>query len=508
MLRARSNRRPVAVAVGAVLAASTAILIAPADPALAVGTPHLKVTGVGHHSFTVAVSGTSGRFKLYAAQTIKGVAVANFGTAESSSWTHSHHVTITGLKYSIHPYYYRLIAESGGHHAYSVTEGPVGLAPSKPTNLNLTGTGVLSLNWDSGAATGYQVVQATNAGLTEHRKVYTLHGLDQQFTPYGLTPGTPYFFAVRARNRTTSSGLTPPVSGTPSASQQAVSVMTYNVREARLDGQSEGGGTVAPWAQRKVPAAELIKSAHPDFVMLEEAASFAPTSPTRQVDDLRDQLNSDGVKYDLAVTEIPPPQKHYHRTGVYILYNPDNYRPVGRGDHWALGESRWAVYQAFGKVGSNSKVLMVAFHLLVGVHPGYDAKRQAEVESMLQQAHSYNSSHGNLPIIYGGDTNSQAFVHKNGSTRHEFDGARAAFRAEGIDGASDAAQSRTHAKFNSGNGYKRRPPRNGIYLDDLFAPPGVAVSSWKMLLKLRHGKFVGTIPSDHNPIVATMHYPA
>jgi hypothetical protein len=28
-----------------------------------------------------------------------------------------------------------------------------------------------------------------------------------------------------------------------------------------------------------------------------------------------------------------------------------------------------------------------------------------------------------------------------------------------------------------------------------------------MLLKLRHGKFVGTIPSDHNPIVATMSYP-
>jgi hypothetical protein len=509
MLRAHANRRSVVAAAGAALAVTGAMMIAPTDAALAVSTPHLKVVDVGHHSFTVAVTGTSGRFKLYAAHRIRGVAVANFGSAKSSKWTHSKHVTISGLKYSTRPYYYRVVAESGGHHAYSLTEGPVGLAPRKPTNLSISSPhGALSLEWDSGAATGYQVVQSTDAGFHANRKVYTLHGLDKQFTPYGLSKGTTYFFKVRARNLTAKSGLTAAVSGTPSADQQPVTVMTYNVKEARLDGQSEGGNTVAPWAQRRVPAAELIKSAHPDFVMLEEAASFAPpSSTTRQSEDLRDELERQGVDYKLASTEIPPPQPHYHRTGVYILYNPAKYAAVGNGDHWALGESRWAVYQIFRNVNTNSRVLMVAFHLLVGDHDGYDAKRQAEVESMLQQANAYNASHGNLPIIYGGDTNSQAFVHKNGKTRHEFDGARAGFRAHGIDEASFAATSHTNAKFNSANGYRTKPPKLGIYLDDLFAPPGVAVSDWKMLLKLRHGKFVGTIPSDHNPIVATMSYP-
>jgi hypothetical protein len=266
---------------------------------------------------------------------------------------------------------------------------------------------------------------------------------------------------------------------------------------------------VAPWAQRGVAAAGLIQSAHPDFVMVEEAAAFVPSSSTtRQVEDLRGKLKSQGVDYDLADTEIAPPQPHYHRTGVYILYNPANYEAVGNGDHWSLGESRWAVYQIFRNVNTNSRVLMVAFHLLVGDADGNDAKRQAEVEKMVQQATSYSAAHGNVPIIYGGDTNSQAFVHKNGQTRHEFDGAREGFRAHHINDASFAAQSRTNAKYNSANGYKTTPPKLGIYLDDLFAPPGIAVSDWKMLLKLRNGKFVMPIPSDHNPIVATMYYPA
>jgi hypothetical protein len=509
MLRARPNRRTTAVAAAAALAASGVTLIAPAEAAFAVDTPHLKVVDVGHHSFTVSVSGTSGRFKLYAAHRVRGVSVVNLGSASASKWTHSRNVTISGLKYSTKVFYYRLIAESRGHHAYSAIEGPIGLAPSKPTSLSVsTPGGAISLRWDSGPATGYQVVQSTDSGFSTNKKVYTLHGLDKQFTPPDLDKGTTYFFKVRARNLTSNSGLSAAVSTSPGADQQRITVMTYNVKEARFDGQHRGGNVVAPWPQREVAAAQLIKPEHPDFILLQEAASFSPPSSiNRQCETLRDELKSLGLDYVLATTEIPPSQPHYHRTGDYILYNPANYEAVGKGDHWALGESRWAAYQLFRNVNTSSRVLVVSFHLLVGDANGNDAKRQAEVESMVQQAKSYSAAHGDVPIVYGGDTNSQAFVHKNGETRHEFDGARAGFRAHGISGASDVAQSRKNAKYNSANGYRTKPPKLGIYLDDLFAAPGIAVSDWKMLLNLRHGKFVGTIPSDHNPIVATMYYP-
>ena len=73
--------------------------------------------------------------------------------------------------------------------------------------------------------------------------------------------------------------------------------------------------------------------------------------------------------------------------------------------------------------------------------------------------------------------------------------------------AFNAAQSRRLPSYNSANGYDRPPPRFGDHIDYIFAPPGVAVLSWRQVMHLRHGRLVGVIPSDHNPVVATLEYP-
>jgi hypothetical protein len=57
------------------------------------------------------------------------------------------------------------------------------------------------------------------------------------------------------------------------------------------------------------------------------------------------------------------------------------------------------------------------------------------------------------------------------------------------------------------NEYSRTPLPYALYIDYLWAPPGIAVSHWGTALRLSGGKFVGTIPSDHNPVYATMYYP-
>ncbi|HVT63921.1 MAG TPA: hypothetical protein VHD81_02080 [Mycobacteriales bacterium] len=504
MLRARPSRRPAAIAAGLTLAAGSALLVAPADSAFAVGTPKLKVVSVGHTSFTVEVSGTGGRFKLYAAHTIKGVSVVNFGSAESSKWTHSKHVTITGLKYSTDPYYYRLIAEAGGHHAYSAIDGPVGLAPSKPTNLALsTPSGAISLKWDSKAATGYQIVQATDAQLSQGRKIYTMHGPDQQFTPLGLTPGTTYFFAVRARNLTSHSGWSSAVSGTAASKEQSLSTVTYNIREAVHDNEPDGSNHGAPWSARKGPAAALLRSAMPDVIAIQEGASFVDGSTTeRQADSLTDQL---GAPYKLARTEIPPTEKHYFRTGDYIIYNSNRLAPIGNGDHWdlghaSLGTQHWAAYQEFQVIGSGAQFAFVAFHLIQkNDNPATDdVARQDQATSMFQQAHT---KFPNVPIVYGGDTNSAL------EGKHVVDSARVAARAFGIDDAFDAAQSRHNTKYNSANGYNEKPPAFSDDIDAILTEPGVGVSTWDELLNLSHGKFVTPIPSDHNPVVAGVEIP-
>ena len=48
------------------------------------------------------------------------------------------------------------------------------------------------------------------------------------------------------------------------------------------------------------------------------------------------------------------------------------------------------------------------------------------------------------------------------------------------------------------------PLASGLSIDHVFASPGIAVTAWREILQLRGGKFLGVIPSDHNPVVADL----
>ena len=53
-----------------------------------------------------------------------------------------------------------------------------------------------------------------------------------------------------------------------------------------------------------------------------------------------------------------------------------------------------------------------------------------------------------------------------------------------------------------------RSPVTGHWdIDHVYAPAGVAVRRWELALTLSSGRFVGAIPSDHNPVVADVVLP-
>mgnify|MGYP001606196206 CR=1 FL=1 len=85
--------------------------------------------------------------------------------------------------------------------------------------------------------------------------------------------------------------------------------------------------------------------------------------------------------------------------------------------------------------------------------------------------------------------------------------ARQVMSAAGIDDAFEVAQSRTNAQYDSANNYQRTPPASGQDIDAIFAPAGVAVSSWGMEMLLDNGQFSGVIPSDHNAVYADLLVP-
>lgn len=279
---------------------------------------------------------------------------------------------------------------------------------------------------------------------------------------------------------------------------QSIRVMTYNILELSADGLHKGSGVIAPWALRKPAQVRLIRAANPDVIAIQEGSDWvgAPRG-ARQVDSLRAAL---GGTYALAHTEVSPDRPHYLRTGVYILYKRSEYRAYGHSWHWALGDRRWAAYQLLENRVTHARFLFVSTHLLVGVGAADDSRRESETRTMLHKARAFARRHG-VPVIYGGDFNSDH------NAKHAFNGPVIAMRQARQKNAFKAASLRSLARYNSANGYERRPPEFGDHIDYVFASPGVTVRSWRLIMRLRHGKFVGVIPSDHNPVLAHLSYP-
>jgi endonuclease/exonuclease/phosphatase family metal-dependent hydrolase len=281
---------------------------------------------------------------------------------------------------------------------------------------------------------------------------------------------------------------------------QSVNVMTYNILQLLNDGKHEGNGVIAPWSKRGPKQAALVRGAHPDVIAIEEGAAYVGHSRERQVSSLRNYI---GGSYRLAKTEIPPTQPHYFRTGVYILYNSATERPVGKGAHFGLGLNRYAAYQEFASRTTNAKFLFVAAHLLVGRGRSDDLARESETKKILSHAGGIAARRG-IPAIYAGDFNS---ANPKGDKKFTLNGAGIAMREAHAKDALVVAPRRTNGKYDSANGYFRKPPRSGDDIDHIYAPPGVRVASAGIVIHLRHGKFVGVIPSDHNPLVAELRYP-
>ena len=480
---------------------------------LSVGSAHASTSlGVptGAHaldetstSFTIGLDPASGaeEYRIYASTTEANIYVTNIlaGSSTHNATSTSPELTISGLTFSSATYYYRIESLAGSSRHFGAIE-TINLRPDPPTSLSLTASSSENhLLWHSGPATGFAIAQGTDPTITNDRVNYVTQGQAHVFSPYGMTAGRTYYFRVAAINGSVKSHYSNLVSATITSHTVGVSVMTYNILEASSDGTPEGGTTVAPWSQRGPAAANLIYGALPDVVAIQEGAAFIgpATDHVREVDSLSDTL---GYTYTLAQTEIRPGQPHAFRTGVYILYRNRTLSAVGRGGYWTLPYSRYAAYQVLQNKATGAKFLFVSTHLVVGSGATYDAQRQKETEQLISYATSVASA-AHVPIVYAGDYNSDV------TASHAFDGPSVAMTAvHAVDGYP-TAQSLSNAQYNSSNQYLRTPPASYDSIDHVYTTQGIGVVSWGLLLDLSGGQFVGTIPSDHNPLLSQLTIP-
>jgi endonuclease/exonuclease/phosphatase family metal-dependent hydrolase len=492
------------------------LALAPATGADAAAFPAspagIHVISTTHTSFTVGLNASknAGSYRLYVSRTKSDVYVANMKAGKHTSGLHLYsatkpRLTAGAFSYTTAPYYYRVVAVAGANRAYSADFYSVGLKPSTPTSLHVVSRYLL---WSSGGATGFTVQQATNSAMTQGVVNHTVRGSAHQYTPYGLRGGITYWFRVHATTQRTASAWTPAVSMQVGTREQITKVMTYNILITTSDGTVEDGHKIASWVPgRRDAAAALIKAVNPDVIGVQEGNNWVGPSGDhlRQVDSLNDAIDG-GRTYTIAASEVRCCGAGYTvRTGDYVLYKPSVFTAYAPGGHFAIGQSpaptRYAAYQPLENKATGARFLFVSTHLVAG-GPSADKTRENEATALLSGVSAVERQlPQSVPVVYAGDFNSNPVA-----KQHPLDGPGIVMRNAHIADARDVSPTRTNEKYDSMNEYGRTPPPYSIFIDYVYAGPGVSVSAWAQALHLSAGRFVGTIPSDHNPVYAVVRY--
>jgi hypothetical protein len=506
------HRRAGAVALaGTVVLGSAVALAAPAAAHSSLHQPtRVNVVATTSSSLTVTLHRQRGarKYRLYVSTVKSDVYVRNLRKSHRHLLVKTRakpRIAIRRLTYTVKPLYYRVAVKNGHHLRWNRTYKTAYLRPPEPAALTAVSSPQGTyLTWHSRPVTGSVIEQATDSEFTQGLRTYRINGPSKRFTPFGLTDGTTYYFRVTGLNNGMQSPTSKPTSITVGSQESPLRVVSYNSLIASSDGLKHPGSTQAPFADRRDGQLSLLKQSNADVIGIQEGSSCLRQGTGqgcyRQIDSLAAGL---APRYTLDDTDasVDGPNRY---AGNYILYDASVVTPVRAGGHWIIGRpsaSRYAQYQIFRTNATGATFLFVTTHLDASHGASWDRTRGVQTRSMIAQSSAYAASSGVTSIIYTGDFNS--FPSEFARTDYPGSAMLAAGFADGI----QVAASRKNAQYDSINGLFRRPPKGRGSADHVFVSPGIGVQSWGELLHVSGGKFVGTIPSDHNPIVSSITVP-
>ena len=199
--------------------------------------------------------------------------------------------------------------------------------------------------------------------------------------------------------------------------------------------------------------------------------------------------------YSLARTETPPTEAGYMRTGNYILYRRSSVTPVGAGGHFQVkptSVSSYTAYQMF-RTTTGAELLFTSSHLFTGNGRSGDDIRMAQTQSLIPQS-----------TAQAGVTRSSTPVTSTATIPLQ---PRLQRASESDGGRPRRGRPQRHRHAVQQPVQQRQP-----------VPPLSGQGRLRHRLHVRHarcrgplvgpadevsgGKFVGTIPSDHNPVWA------
>lgn len=316
----------------------------------------------------------------------------------------------------------------------------------------------------------------------------------------------------------------------PAGAASSVSVLTFNVcghaggcgswskREAAVVKRIVAGradvvnvqevwGVLARLEQRLAPHGYVLVASSGNEGMFAKSSKISPVTTTTIVPD----CTTDRVFPQVDTSGWPEPGPYTDAAGLVWTYGGSRagwYRLVetcvdqvvetAKNGQMALGSrsgqagAAWALLRVRR---TNKTYLFVSAHLSTGKDK-VARKRSAETSRLL--AATAAASEGR-PRVFAGDFNS--------SIQRGKDTVGARMRGAGLTDAYSKARSRSGAKYNSATGYGKKPRVGGSHIDRVFVPRGATASRWAMDVKVRGGKSLRPVPSDHSPVRVSLVLP-
>lgn len=323
-----------------------------------------------------------------------------------------------------------------------------------------------------------------------------LEGTEHTFE--GLATETTYYLRNRVIDEAGKplSDWSAVVSGTPSASLP-LRVGSFNILKLGVDG-------ITSWSTRRGAVAATIRDQGADVVGLQEATPARAPSGRRQYADLVAALGSDWALVDAGSKSTGEARTVYDTTRLTLL---DHGHEALAGTKAYRGVQRYATWARFEQKSTKRQFIFVNTHLVPSSDNKAEANRARSARQIVAMVKKVNRE--DLPVIILGDFNTHR---RAGPGNGVWDAMTDAGYLDPLlakEGTLGSAEEKIRPTMKTFNGYRRKAPynRNQLMIDRIFVSP-MRVAEWETVAKLDSaGRFVGTIPSDHNMIRATVYLP-
>ncbi|MCA0297158.1 MAG: fibronectin type III domain-containing protein [Actinobacteria bacterium] len=358
--------------------------------------------------------------------------------------------------------------------------------------LSSTDSASMSVTWPAVAEDAHYVVELSADDSFADPKSKDVTASEARFTK--LTAGHTYSVRVRVVDAASLplSEWSDVATGKVLVSAPLV-VGSYNILKAKD----------RAWSKRKPALVSTILGESPDVVGLQEATPRRTATGRRQYDDLTAALGS-----EWALTDDSKDTTGEVRT----IYNTSRLTLVTKG-HYAIagskrfrGIQRYITWAEFIQKSTGKHFLFVNTHFVPRTSRASDPHRVSAARQLVALLKRVNTA--GLPVVIVGDFNTG--MNRTTSNRVYTTIVGAGYRDPvGTSTRLGHAEKTIRANLKTVNGYRKVAPRDNSQplVDHIFVSP-MEVKEWEVVAKLNSaGRFIGTIPSDHNMLRATVELP-